>query len=131
MICLSVIVTLFSSAFTKVYRQLLRMDIQMEEMKKKSDSLIFISESFFNTCQGKGFSSFEEWKSGCGSLWQLESIEWECVGTKNLKSEEVKSEEVKSKICESEENEKKSLLYCGRWKGPYGSGEVYGRKAKE
>lgn len=105
LICLSVIITLFSSAFTKLYSQLLRLDDRLVEIRKKSESLIFISESFCNTCQGKGFSSFDSWKAGCGSLWQLESIEWECL-------------------------EEEGALYCGRWSGPYGSGEVYGRKRK-
>ena len=124
LICFSVILTLFSSAFTKLYSQFLLLDMQIEEMKKKSDSLIFISESFCNSCQGKGFASFDEWKAGCGSLWQLESIEWKCVEWRCVDAKAAGYEEG-----ESEDNP--LLLYCGSWKGPYGSGEVYGRKAKE
>ena len=101
LICLSVILALFSSVFSDIYLQLLRMESRLEETKKKYDSLIFISQSFCKVCQGEGFSSFEEWEAGCGSLWQLDSIKWECVN---------------------------SSLYCGKWTGPYGNGEVYARK---
>lgn len=104
LICLSVILTLFSTGFTAFYSQLLKMDLELEEMQKKTDSLIFISESFFNLCEGKGFSSFEEWESVCKKMWKLENIEWECI------------------------EEKEAELYVGKWNGPYGSGEVYGKK---
>ena len=110
-ICFSVILVLFSSAFTGVYSQLLKMDSRLEQIQKKTESLIFISESFCNTCRGKGFSSFDEWETGCASLWKLESIEWECIEGKSVGQNVV--------------------LYCGRWSGPYGNGVVYGTKAKK
>lgn len=106
LICLSLILALFSSAFTRLYSQLLKLDDRLLEVKRKSDSLIFISESFCNTCQGKGFSSFDKWKTGCGSLWQLEKIEWECL-------------------------DEGDALFYGRWSGPYGDGEVYARKTEK
>jgi len=103
LICLSVILAVFSSVFTGVYSQLLKMDKQIEEVRKKSDSMTFISQSFYSSCKGKGFSSLDEWKTVCAEMWALESIDWECVGGE------------------------KSGLYKGVWNGPYGSGEVYGK----
>ena len=42
----------------------------------------FVSQSFKNTCEGKGFNSLEQWKSVCQILFKLESIYYEesCVG---------------------------------------------------
>ena len=77
------------------------LDKELENVQKKTEALIFISESFRASCQGNGFSSFEEWKQVCGSMWQLENIEW-------------KSESLQG-----------NKIYYGKWKGPYGAGEVY------
>ena len=106
-ICLSVILALFSASFTGIFSQIIRLQNDVDNARKKSDSLIFISESFCNSCSGKGFSSLDEWKRVCACVWQLDFIEWECVGGED------------------------SGLYCGKWKGPYGSGEVYGAKQKK
>ena len=101
LVCLSVILTVLASSLSGLFIQFFKMDRQVELLRKKSDSLIFISQSFYNTCRGKGFSSLDEWKQDCSLLWNLESIEWEYVGGVN------------------------SGLYRGKWKGPYGNGEVY------
>ena len=108
-ICLYVILALFSSAFVGMYSQILKLDSELEVMRKKTDSLIFISESFCNSCQGKGFSSFDEWKRVCAGMWKLEKIEWKYLG----------------KTGENDDG-----LWCGKWEGPYGSGEVYGSAKK-
>ena len=106
-ICSSVILALFSSVFAGLFSQIVRIDRELDEIRKKTDSTIFITESFYNSCKGKGFSSFDEWKGTCADMWKLESIECECIGGAE------------------------SGLYCGKWKGPYGSGEVYGKCDKE
>ena len=70
--------------------------VKKADLKKhKNDSLSFISESFYHTCEGKGFSSLDEWKKVCSALWQLESIDW------NYSSSDKK-------------------LICGIWNGPGG-----------
>ena len=74
---------------------------KLEALRNHTDSLVFISGSFTALCKGKGFSSFEEWQRVCKIMWQLESIEWEYAGGE---------------------------IYCGRWNGPYGSGEVFAKK---
>lgn len=83
--------------------QLAKADSELEVIRRKTDSLIFISESFFNSCKGKGFSSLDEWEKACAALWKLESIEWKAL------------------------EEKGEIIYMGKWNGPYGSGEVYGK----
>lgn len=70
-------------------------------MKKKTDSLVFISKSFRNSCGRKGFSSLDEWKSVCAQMWNLETIEWTYIGKED------------------------DGFFYGSWKGPFGSGEVY------
>ena len=75
-IILMIIIGLFSSVFSEEYYALKNLDCRIEELRKKNDSLYFISESFYRTCEGRGFSSLEEWKRVCKGLWQLETIEW-------------------------------------------------------
>ena len=100
LIILSVILTLFSSMFSSTFFQIIKIDRKLELVRKETDSLIFISESFCNSCSGVGFDSLEEWKRVCSDMFQLETIEWFC--------------------CDN--------LYCGKWSGPYGSGEVYAKR---
>ncbi len=110
-ICLSVILALFSTLFTGAYRQVFEMDRKLEKLEKNTDSLIFISGSFTASCNGKGFSSFDEWEKACKSMWQLESIGWEYVG-----------ESV------PEPGNQIYQVYRGNWKGPYGCGEVFSKR---
>ena len=37
---------------------------------------VFISQSFKNTCEGKGFENFEEWQKACYALYKIDSMEW-------------------------------------------------------
>lgn len=101
LICFSVVLAVFSSGMSGLLYQIRMLDKRAGELKKRTDILLFVSESFYNTCQGKGFSSLEEWKSGCGVLLKLDEIDWE----------------VSEKYAGG--------LYCGKWKSPYGNGEVY------
>lgn len=78
-IVLSVILSIFSTVYAGEISVLKKMDNRIEELREKTDSLSFISESFYKTCEGRGFSSLEEWKTVCQRLWQLESIEWKYV----------------------------------------------------
>lgn len=103
LICISVILALYSSIFIGLFSQISRVDRELSEIRNKTDSMIFISESFLNLCKGKGFSSIDEWKGVCMDMWNLESIDLQRVG--------------------DEENG----FYICRWTGPYGSGEVYGK----
>lgn len=104
LVCLSLIFAIFSALFRSQLFQLSGIDSSLSKMKKKTDSLTFISTSFRNTCQGKGFSSLDEWKSVCADMWNLETIEWTYVG--------------------NSENAEDGF-FCGKWEGPSGSGEVY------
>lgn len=104
LICFSLILVLFSSITYGLFSQILKSEKKIEELRKQSDSLIFISESFYDLCRGEGFSSFDEWKRVCGELWELESIESGFSG------------------------DAENPLYWGSWKGPYGEGKVYERR---
>ena len=103
-LCFSIVLAIFSSIDKSLYFQLVKLEKQTEEIEKKTEALKFISESFYNTCCGKGFMTFDEWEQTCEALWSLESIQW--------------------KICITEEGQ----LYCGEWKGPYGEGTVFYKK---
>lgn len=41
----------------------------------------FIAQSFKNTCQGKGFKSFEQWQLVCNALFKLDFIVYELNAT--------------------------------------------------
>lgn len=65
-------------------------------IRRKTESLEFISESFRLSCNGKGFENLDEWKLKNSLLWNLDEIGWE----------------------------KKGNVFRGFWKGPAGNGEV-------
>ena len=103
-ICLSVILSILCSLFSGYLYQLIEKDKRISRRRKETDSINFISKSFCNSCQGKGFNSLDEWKKVCGSMWKLENIEWYCTREGNQD------------------------LYYGRWTGPCGKGEIYAKK---
>lgn len=80
------------------------------ECREKVDSFSFIFESFRRTCEGQGFSSFNEWQKVCRTMWKLDYIGWARADS----------------FMEVEESEKGTLFY-GTWVGPAGNGEVYCR----
>ena len=71
-------------------------------VKKKTECLEFVAESFRSSCNGIGFKNLDEWKTVNVSLWNLEEIGWR-----------------------KEEN-----LCFGFWNGPLGHGEVVERIGK-
>ena len=119
LICFTLILCLCSYSVSSSLSGIYKIDKRICEIKQKSDSLFFISESFKDLCScqntgcqsaasKKGFRSFEEWEAVNRSLWKLEDIEW--------------------KVCETDCGEElKESLYYGCWNGPYGKGEVYVR----
>ena len=120
LICFSLILCLCSISVSGSLSGISKIDKRICELKRKSDSLFFISESFKKVCncgddgdgRKNGSRSFEEWADMSRSLWKLESIEW--------------------KIFENTRNEEsKEIIYYGCWNGPYGKGEVYARKSEK
>lgn len=107
LIFLSVILAVFFTTFTGLFSQFLQLNERVEEVRNKADSMQFISESFYNVCEGKGLASFDEWKRVCTGLWNLDCIEWKSV------------------------EESESMLIYGKWSGPYGCGEVYATESKK
>ncbi len=106
-IVLFVILGVFSPVFAGEITALRKMDCRIEQLREENDSLSFISESFYKTCEGRGFSSLEEWKKVCKRLWQLESIDWEYVSY-GMADE--------------------GQLICGRWSGSDGVKKIYCRR---
>ncbi len=98
MIGLSVFMVLFFSMISGACKNISELDKRLHELKEKTDSLIFISESFSAACKGEAFSSFEEWEATCKSVWSLEEISWQ---------------------------KKEDGIFRAVWSGPYGSGEFY------
>ena len=49
---------------------------QAEELRMAFYEKKFIAESFRKTCEGKGFSSLEEWQLCCRQMFNLEYIGW-------------------------------------------------------
>ena len=105
-IVLSVILAVFSTVFTNEISALRKLDLLIEQLRTENDSLSFISESFYSTCEGHGFSSLEEWKKVCSSLYPLEAIEWEVFSLGGNAGEN---------------------LICGSWSGTAGEKRVYYR----
>lgn len=106
----SVGLCLFSCVFSSVLFQISQLDRKILYQKRKTESMLFISESFCNYCGDLNIkneddfnSSMNEWSQLCERLWSLEKIEWKC----------------------SKENNSCGNLYHASWTGPYGNGEVY------
>ena len=106
-IVLFVILGVFSPVFAGEITALRKMDCRIEQLREENDSLSFISESFYKTCEGRGFSSLEEWKKVCKRLWQLESIDWEYVSYGMADERQ---------------------LICGTWSGCDGVKKIYYRR---
>ena len=103
-ICIATLTALSASLFKSMLFEIKEIDKRIEKLCGKTDSLVFISRSFCNSCEGKGFKNLDEWKQTCSSMWNLTDIRWTYT--------------------EVEDNE----LFYGSWNGPYGSGEVYAKK---
>ena len=83
---------------------------QVEKTAKTYDSQRFIYESFKKTCEGKGFSCFLDWQNYCRNNWKLDYIGFS---------------EAEEFCNDFQLNSKGEVLMYGKWKGPYGEGEVY------
>ena len=66
----------------------------MKTYEKKGQELFisftakkFIARSFKNACQGKGFSSPEQWKLSCNALFKLDSITYEKLNNQAFHAE--------------------------------------------
>lgn len=72
------------------------------EAERKAMCLMFVSESFRDTCSGGGFENLKNWQLSCKAMYNLDYIGY---GTDDS-----------------------SFLYYATWTGPYGTGEVYERR---
>lgn len=85
------------------------------EIRSQTMSTKFIFESFKATCEGKCFSSLNEWQQKCKSLWDLEYIAW---------SNAEDFMDVSYENCDD-------ALFYGVWISKYGKYEVYCRKKND
>lgn len=86
---------LYSVIFTAIYLCILSMTLRnavfyvrtyeskVQEYFLSYSAQKFISQSFKNTCSGRGFSNLEEWKNVCNALFTLEEISYEAVSGQN------------------------------------------------
>lgn len=98
-------ISIIISGSAKTYKNLYDKNIKV---KDDTEACRFISESFKNTCDGKGFESLYQWQKVCKALWDLKYIGW-C--------------DAKDFLPISKEYDKK-IIY-GKWIGNTGEGEVY------
>lgn len=75
------------------------------EMKNANE---FISKSFKNTCEGKGFPSLCQWQKTCKAMWNLKYIGWS-----NCRDTMIVSDDYKGQS------------FYGTWIGLNYNGEVY------
>lgn len=52
----------------------LKLDNRCREIQIQNEMNEFIFRSFRNACEGKGFSSLEEWQKTCRAMWNLSYI---------------------------------------------------------
>lgn len=88
-----------------------RLGNKVSEIRNKAVMQRFISESFRNTCNGKGFKDLIQWQVTCRAMFNLSYIAW---------SDASEFMEVPEDIC----NKK---LFYGKWINSDGEGEVYCR----
>ena len=76
-----VIAAFFLCIFSTVIRDSVYYAVKFEQSVNQEflsySAKKFIAQSFKNTCNGKGFNSFEQWKLVCRTLFELESINYE------------------------------------------------------
>lgn len=94
-----------SASLVKTYSHLSSAN---DEYVEKINSNIFISESFKNTCQGKGFSSLYQWQKCCKAMCNLKYIGWSDTNDIMIRGDKFKG-----------------LALYGTWKGQDYKGEVY------
>lgn len=51
-----------------------RIDSVCRDVKTETDMCAFVSESFRNACEKKGFESLEDWQKKCRAMWNLSYI---------------------------------------------------------
>ncbi len=71
-----IVLAMISASLVRFGNQFIKMEERERALDTKKESLCFISNSFINTCRGKGFDSFEEWQKTCKALWPLDYIAW-------------------------------------------------------
>lgn len=100
------VISVFSIGFQKFLKIDSNLNERNKEINKKTNACRFISESFKNTCEKKGFKDLYQWQKVCKEMWNLEYIGWS------------NSDKENSFISN------KKIMY-GNWVGNDFTGEVY------
>lgn len=89
-------ISICSVLFSNGIRIYINLENENEYYINQNNSCYFISKSFKNACEGKGFNSLYQWQNVCKSLWNLEYIGWATENEKYVYglwySDEVKGE---------------------------------------
>ena len=99
---------IFSVGSSSWYKAYSNLKLANEEYIEKINSNVFISKSFRNTCQGKGFSTLYQWQKCCKAMWNLKYIGWSDTNDIMIRGDHFKG-----------------LALYGTWKGQNYQGEVY------
>ena len=131
---LAIVLCLFCPLYSGLLKNIREANSKIELAQKKADCLKFVSESFCKVGVDCAFGDFSEWANCCKLMWKLEKVEWERVDEANeaaLTEGRAKERRVSESVLNEEGVREKGLtegaLYCGRWEGLYGRGEVYWR----
>ena len=65
---LILITGLFCPLYSNQLKVINQLEIKIHQSIQKRDSIRFISSSFRNACEGKGFSNLDEWESVCRKM---------------------------------------------------------------
>lgn len=128
LIILMVLMTVWGVLISGQLKQIMTIEERVEHSFDAAQAYRFISESFRNTCEGKGFKSFDDWEDCCRALWEqkLDYIKWDCVGNSASVSDvsgvNGVSEMKTGRFMEDGD------LFCGRWSYMGESGEVFARR---
>lgn len=102
----------FSICFTEYSIKINKLNEECIGLEKQVTAEKFISNSFVNTCSGKGFADLNEWQQKCRAMYNLDYIAW----------------------CNAEDfmdvsyENKPTQLYYGTWNSNDIKGEIYCRK---
>lgn len=108
-----VIVSICSASINSSFNKYKILKKNNSELKQKINSVYFLSESFRNTCEGKGFDSLNTWQKVCRDLYGLDYIGW-----------------ADAESFMEVSNPEKGKLFYGAWMNGEGIKEVYCRSTK-
>ena len=110
-----VMLTLIECSALKSFSVCMKMAERKTDLMMQVTATHFVSESFKNSCRGKGFETLNGWQKACRAMWKLDYIAWADAEDFMNVPKDLNSE----------------TLFYGRWIGKNFNGEVYCRKTEK